>query len=147
MHNCHSSDSAEYHGRVAYSAKVTYIRSAKTQQIKFICKHNIKQEVKVICQKATSPSHPDSSIVFARWRRQRAPRLIHASLGSPKSTSQRASRLVEPFFHSPQQRVPKIAPSHSGCGPPSNTWFFGKGPTESTTQTTSHTVQSFLRGL
>jgi len=57
--------------------------------------------VKLICQKAALPPHIDSSLVFARCR-QCAPHLIHAFLGPAESTSQTASRSVQPFL----QRVP-----------------------------------------
>ena len=75
----------------------------------------------------------DGSVVFARLR-QCVTRLTH-SLGPPESESKTASRSVQPFLHSSPQSVPilysgiplKIAPSHWGCGPPSNTWF--PGPT------------------
>jgi len=62
---------------------------------------------------------------------------VYASFGPSESTTQVASRLVQPFLHSSQQKVPilysgmpiplKIAPSDGGSGPPSNTWF--PGPT------------------
>jgi len=63
--------------------------------------------------------------------------LIHASLYSLESSTQTASRLVQPFLHSSRQRVIvlysgpplppplKIATSHGGSGPPSNTCFLG----------------------
>jgi len=69
----------------------------------------------------------DGSIVFARWR-QRAPLSNVRFLDKPKSTLQTASRSVQPFLHSPQQKVPilyngppslpplKIALVHGGSG-------------------------------
>jgi len=47
----------------------------------------------------------DGTVVFARWR-QCAPHLIHAPLSSPESTTQTASRSVQPFLHSSLQNVP-----------------------------------------
>ena len=57
----------------------------------------------------------------------------NASLGPPKSTTQMASRSVQPFMHSSRQRVaifyngPHLslitASSHGGSEPSSNTWF------------------------
>ena len=79
-------------------------------------------------------------ITSVRWRHC-ALHLIHGSLDPPEtpeseSTSQTASRSVQPFLHSSRQRVTmlyngpslfllKIAPSHGGSGPLSNTWFLG----------------------
>jgi len=77
----------------------------------------------------------DGSVIFARLR---APNLIHASLCLPESSTQTASRSVQPFLHSSQREslyftmghpFPlKIAPSRAwGIWTPSNTWF--PGPT------------------
>jgi len=75
-----------------------------------------------------------SEIVFTRWR-QCVPRLIHASLYSLESSTQTASRLVQPFLHSSRQRVimlysgPPFSPQNClftwGSGPPFNTCFLG----------------------
>jgi len=62
------------------------------------------------------------------------PHLTHDSLGPSEPTNQTASLSVQPFLHRWPQSVPifyngtplsllKIAPSHGGSGPPSNTWF------------------------
>jgi len=61
------------------------------------------------------------------------PYLTHASLGPPESSTQTASRLVQPFLHSSPQcpnTVQWAAPSHlkiplpmGRSGSPSNTWF------------------------
>ena len=79
--------------------------------------------------------------------------LIHASFGPSKSTTQMASRSVQPFLHSLRQSVfrraghvisPKIAPSHWAIWTPSNMWFFR--PTEFFIQMASRSVQPFLQG-
>jgi len=62
--------------------------------------------------------------------------LTHASLGPSKSIPQTTCQSIQPLLFSSQQRVPilykgpppfflKIAPSHRGSGPLSNTWFLG----------------------
>ena len=66
------------------------------------------------------------------------PHLIHGSLGPPKSSTQTASRSVQPFLHSLRQSVvilynrrplsPQNCPFPWGSGPSSNTWF--PGPTQ-----------------
>ena len=77
--------------------------------------------------------------------------LIHASLDPLESTSQTASRSIQPFSHSSWQRVSytlqsaahwplKIAPSHGGSGPP-HLIHASLGPPESTVQTTCQSVQ------
>jgi len=63
------------------------------------------------------------------------PHVIHCSLGTPDSTTQTSSRSVQPFLQGSGQSVrilyngppipPKIAPSHGGPGPLSNTFFIG----------------------
>ena len=55
----------------------------------------------------------DGSLVFAKWR-QCAPLSNVRFLDPPKSTLQTASRSVQPFLHSPQQKVPILY-----NGPPS----------------------------
>jgi len=72
--------------------------------------------------------------------------LTHASLNPSESTSQTASRSVQPFLQL-RQRVPILyngpplspqnCPFASGSGPPSSTWFLGAHLSESTTQTAS----------
>jgi len=71
---------------------------------------NIKQ-VKVICHKATSPSHTDGSVVFTRWREGTlAPHGEYdttcASFCLPESTTQKVNWSVQPFLHSWWQKVP-----------------------------------------
>ena len=70
----------------------------------------------------------DSSVVFASWRHWAS----HAFFGLLQSTTQMASRAVEPFCAAhdwvssgmPKHVLsPKIAPSHRGSGPSSNTCF------------------------
>jgi len=53
-------------------------------------------------KKAALPLHMDGSMVITRWCKC-ASHLIHASLGPPKSTTQTASRSVQPFLHSSQK--------------------------------------------
>jgi len=64
------------------------------------------------------------------------PDQIHASLGTPESITQTASQSVQPFWKvhvrvssgmSGYALPPphRIAPSHGGSVPPSNTWFLG----------------------
>jgi len=72
---------------------------------------NRKQVVKVIWYKAASPLHMDCSVVFARWR-ECAPPPTNASSGPPESTSQMASRVVQPYVHSSQLRVPILYSGH-----------------------------------
>jgi len=52
----------------------------------------------------------DGSVVFARWL-QCAPPCNTCFLGPPESTSETASRSVQPFSHSSPQRVPIL---HNG---------------------------------
>jgi len=65
-------------------------------------------------------------------------RQIHGSLGPSEPTIQTASRSIQPFFANMTVECPytlqldapssvKVAPSHGGSAPPSNTWF--PGPT------------------
>jgi len=81
----------------------------------------------------------------------RAPQVISASSGPPKSTTQTLSQVLQPVLHSSQQSVPvayngppfpahKIIPSHGGSGPLSNTCFLGP---ESIMQTASQSVYPF----
>ena len=61
--------------------------------------------------------------------------VIYASLGLPESSTQTASRSVQPFWHSSPHSAPilyngpplplEIAPSHGGSGPSSTTSFLG----------------------
>ena len=76
----------------------------------------------------------DAWMVFSKW-------CVHspnnAVLGPLESKSRTASRSVQSVLHRSRQSVPvlyngppsspslKIALSHGGCGPPSNTWFLG----------------------
>jgi len=83
------------------------------------------------------------------------PHLIRDFLDPPESSTQTASRLVQPFLHSWPQNVPilysrlgrpfplKIAASCGGSGPPSNAWFLG--PTRVLTQMASRSVQPFCK--
>jgi len=75
-----------------------------------------------------SPSHGGSGPPSSTW-----------FPSPPESSTQMASRLVQPFLHRRPQSVPrlyngtsllplKIAPSHGGSESPSNTWF--PGPTQ-----------------
>ena len=75
----------------------------------------------------------------------------HASLGPPESSTQMASRSVQPFFHSSRQSVLilcngplfpflKIVPSHEGCG---HHLIHGSFTSEPTTKTASWLVQPF----
>jgi len=59
--------------------------------------------VEMIWHKAASPPHMDSSIAFARWR-QCAPLSNACLLGPPESTSQTASRSVQPFLQATRLR-------------------------------------------
>jgi len=78
----------------------------------------------------------DDSIVFASLR-QSAPHLVR-SLGQPESTSQTASRSIQPFLHSWRQRVPILYNGPSpfppnyllawGIWTRSNAWFLGHTP-------------------
>jgi len=92
--------------------------------------HLLQQVVKVIWQEGPSPPYTDGSVVFARWR-QCAPHLVYDSLGPPESTTQTASRSVQPFLHSSQQSVVacphmsfslKTAPSFGFLGLPEFKW-------------------------
>jgi len=93
-----------------------------------------QQVVKVIWQQAALPPYMDGSVVFTRWR-QCASHLIRDSLGPPESKFHTASRSVQPFLHSSQQRVAILyngpppptqnCPSYGGYEPPNNTWFLG----------------------
>jgi len=95
------------------------------------------------------PPNMDSSIVFVRWR-QCAPHVTHASLGPPESSTQTASRSVQPFFHSSRQSVPipylgrtfslKIAHCHGDLDLLLRHFL---GPSEPKTQTASRLVQPF----
>jgi len=60
--------------------------------------------VKVIWQKGLNTAAHEQFSLFARWR-QCASHLIRASLDPPKSTTQTASRSVQPFLHSSRQTV------------------------------------------
>jgi len=85
-------------------------------------------------KKAASPLHVHGRTVFARWR-QCAPHLTHASLGPTKSTAKRHLKWFSHFcaahgsafqYFTMNHLYPlKIARSHMGSGPPSNTWFLG----------------------
>ena len=66
-------------------------------------------------------------MAFARWS-QCAPHLTHASLGPAESTTQTASRSVQPFctahrmvplplYFTTDRSSPKIVPSRGGSGP------------------------------
>jgi len=105
--------------------------------------------VKVMWHKAVSQPQTDGSFVFARLRQcvllpshegTLAPPTEHnwtcASFCPPESITQTASRSGQSFMHRSRQTVPvlynghlppKIAHSHGGSGPPSNTLF--NGPT------------------
>jgi len=48
-------------------------------------------------------------VVFARWR-QCASHVTHAFFGPPESTTQTASRSVQPFLHSSRQSVAPACP-------------------------------------
>ena len=76
--------------------------------------------------------------------------LIHGSLCPPKSSTQTASRSVQPFLHSSPQSVRIVC---NICRPfpwdmwtPSNTVHGSLGQPESTTHTASRSVPPFLQG-
>ena len=82
--------------------------------------------------------------------------LIHGSLVPPESSTQMASRSVQPFSHRGPQSVPilysgtPLSPSQlllpmGGSGPHLMHGSFGSP--ESSTQTASRSVQPFLQGL
>jgi len=73
-------------------------------------------------------------MMFTRWHANAHLHLICACFGPPESTCQTASQSVQPLFAHLMAECPytlqwtapfffKIAPSHGGSGPPSNTWF------------------------
>jgi len=77
------------------------------------------------------PPYMQGSIVFGKLR-QCAAHVTPASLGSPESTTQTASRSVQPVFYSSPQCVGSHL-THSSLGPP-----------ESKSQKTARSVQLFL---
>jgi len=107
---------------------------------------HIQQVVKVILHKAAWPPQTDGSIVFARWRHCALPWAhIGATWGirlnlcflRPTQVHNPNSKLVGsavfaqmtaecPYTLQCDTPLPlKIAHSHRGSGPPSNTWFLG----------------------
>jgi len=98
-------------------------------------------------------AHMDGSVVFARLR-QCAPHLIHASLAHPNPNLKRHLDIGSAVLHSSQQSVPilyngpplKLVPYFGGSRPHLIDLHGSFGPPESSTQTTSRSVQPFLQG-
>jgi len=93
----------------------------------------------------------EDSVVFTSWR-QCATHLTHASLGSPESSNQIASRSVQPFLHSSRNIVPilhngplsplKTAASYGDLDP--HLTHGSLGPPESSNQMESRSVHRLL---
>jgi len=104
----------------------------------FLCqcqKMIFKQVVKVIWHKTASPPlHSPNPSIQSYWSGcvNMHLNVMHASLGPHDSTSQTASRSVQPLLHSSWQSVfgharavlfPKITPSHGALDPHLTQWF------------------------
>ena len=100
------------------------------------------------------PGHVFFGGIIAPSHGGSGPYVVHASLGPPKSITQMASRLVQPFLHSSLQyhyavqfAAPfplLITPSHGRSGP--HFYHDSFGSSAPSTQTASRSLQPFLQG-